>query len=361
MSAKSNHIRKSRPGPCLHWIFLALLLGPALSVVIQRDTRFPVPKSISDALMLAPDLKHYFAAEFVLRNRLAGLNHQAMATVNGGRSIGALARQGKDGWLFYFHENRNYADLGIPTANLRNSLADVLRKHEFCESLGVTYIPLVIPSKSTVYHEFLPDRMRRQMGTPGAVTEWHRYWTTKAQGLRSVDLLSPMRAAKVNAPIYFRTDSHWSEYGAYVAAEEVLGELRKTNPNLPEPYRESPVFMHQECEPGNEARMLGIENLLTESYVKIRLPEERALLLPDGSHPEVHAINLTGAKGKLMVVRCPQGEMQSVIVFNNSFGVALVPYLPRYFQESRFAWLSFSDDLIREHRPTVVVELFTHY
>lgn len=361
MPAEITHNRKSRPGRSLQWIFQALLLVPALTVIIQRDTKFPVPQSIHAALTLAPDLKHYFASEFSLRNRLAGLNHQTMHTLNGGRSIDALAQRGEDGWLFFSNIDRNHAELGIPTEQLRRTIRDIVRKNEICKSLGVVYIPLSVPSKLSVYHELLPDRMRRQMGIPGAVTEWHRYWSTKAVGIRSIDLLTPMRTAKQHAPVYFKTDSHWSEYGAYVAAEEILGELRKTNPSLPAPYRESPVFSYTKCEPGNEARMLGIESLLSESYVKLKLPESRALLLNDGTAPEIHAINLTGAIGKVMRIRCPQGEMQSAIVFNNSFGVALIPYLPRYFRESRFAWLGFSEAMVREHRPTVVVELFTHF
>ncbi len=350
-----------RPGPWLARLFLTLLLVPALTVLWHRDEEFPLPQNLNDILTLQPDLKHYFAANFALRNRLAGLNHRAMRSLNGNAGNQSLTRQGLDGWLFNFNYRRKEADFGAPPATLRHSLEEAERKHEICRQMGIIYLPLIVPSKASVYHEYLPDRVRRQMGTPGEVSEWHRYWVTKADGIRPIDLIRPMRDRRNDGPVYFKTDSHWSEFGAYIAAEEVLRELRTSMPGLPLPYREKVTFDSFPCDPGNEARILGIEKQISETYVRPVLPESRNVVTIDNQPPVVHAINLTGAQDKVLLLRCPQGELESAIVFNNSFGIALIPYLSRYFQETRFAWLNFDPDLIRTHRPTVVVELFTSY
>jgi len=343
----------------LKWAFLTVLFTPLLFVVAQRDNNFPVPKSLGEALLWPADLRFYFAAKFELRNRLAGLHSRLIRAIDGQDRSSDLVKVGKDGWLFFFMDRRNIAAFGQQdTAVNRRALEKVVHKHRFCAERGILYFPLIIPTKTAVYPEFLPDRMARQLGLDrGKVTSFHRFLKTKATGIRSIDLLTPFLRAKTNAPIYFRTDSHWTEYGAYIAAEEVLAELRKTYPALPEPYQPPPRVTYEPCEPGNEARMLGLQREMTERYVRVHLPEPTARL-EDGSPIRLHAINLTGFESRSVTTRCERAPSGSVLVFQNSFGVALIPSLARHFKRARFEWSVFNEALVEHMQPTVVVELF---
>ena len=344
----------------LRWFFLGILLAPLIVVVGQRDKSFPLPGSVGEAMLLPQDLKFYFAANFEFRNRMAGLHSRLIRAVDGHDRSSDLVKVGKDGWLYFFMDKRNIAAFGQQDTGINHrALAKMQRKHNFCSERGIIYMPLIIPTKTSVYPEYLPDRMARQLGTLHEdVTYLHRFLKTKSSGIRSVDLLKPFLAAKANAPIYFRTDSHWTEYGAYIAAEEVLGELRKTYPNLPQPYSPKPRISFSDCQPGNEARMLGLQHELTERYVELRLPVETTARHQNGSPIVMHAINLKGFESKTTVTRCESAEAKSVVVFQNSFGVALVPYLGRHFKRARFEWSAFAEGVVDSERPTVVIDLF---
>lgn len=349
------------PGSFLKWMFLLMLFTPLAVVVVQRDRNFPRPKDFGELLLLPAELKHYFAAKFELRNRLAGLHSRIIGSVDGFDRSGDLVKVGQDGWLYFFLEKRNVGAFGQQDLAVNwKATAKIERKHRFCAERDIIYLPLIVPAKTSVYAERLPPRLARQLGrNPGEVTFLHRFLQTKSTGIRSVDLLAPFLRHKTNAPVYFRTDSHWTEYGAYIAAEEILGELRQTMTNLPPPYQPAPTFSYRETEAGNEARILGLQHERTEQYVHVHLPPETLPRQTNGNPVNVHAINLTGDfQGKSFHTRCDAARIPSVLVFQNSFGVALIPYLGRHFRQAHYAWLGFSEGLIEREQPTVVVEIF---
>lgn len=358
MSTEPKH---RAPGPFLKWAFLLMLCTPLAVVLVQRDKNFPRPANLGELMLLPAELKYYFAAKFEMRNRLANVHSQIIGSVDGFDRSSDLVKVGKDGWLFFFMAKRNMAAFGQQDPSLNQKATEKMqRKTRFCEELGVIYLPLIIPTKTSVYPEFLPDRMARQIGQlhGGDVTDLHRFLQTKGTGIRSVDLLTPFLQRKTNAPIYFRTDAHWTEYGAYIAAEETLRELSRTFPDLPLPYEPSPSFSYSETEPGNEGRMLGLQKEWKEQYVHLHLPPDTMPRQANGEPVAIHAINITGFTSKTFITRCETASLPKVMVFQNSFGVALIPYLGRHFREARFEWRAFSEERIRQEKPTVVIELF---
>ncbi|MFN8461674.1 MAG: hypothetical protein U0X93_07900 [Anaerolineales bacterium] len=55
----------------------------------------------------------------------------------------------------------------------------------------------------------------------------------RANGKQQViDLRPALLAAKSERQVYYATDTHWNDYGAYIAYSAIMNELRKTNPNL---------------------------------------------------------------------------------------------------------------------------------
>lgn len=144
-------------------------------------------------------------------------------------SGGELVRVGKEGWLFLTDELRFEAG-GSGHMHARITLfGDAARA---LERQGVKLVVALVPDKARLYPNHLangryPDynRSRYQDALAGL----------RFSGVMTVDLLKPLSLAALQGDVYYRSDTHWNQTGAQVAAKEVslaiskLGlELEKT-------------------------------------------------------------------------------------------------------------------------------------
>lgn len=138
----------------------------------------------------------------------------------------SLFREGRPGvivgqsdWLYTDEEFKTYADAQAQT---QAHLALMTWVREELARRGSTLAVAVIPAKARVYPEFRGAR------EPATV---HRdlYARIQAELARSAtaraDLLGALTAAKSQRPVFLRTDTHWTPWGAQVAAQEIARSL----------------------------------------------------------------------------------------------------------------------------------------
>lgn len=170
------------------------------------------------------------------------------------RSGGDQVRVGRDGWLYFTDELRFHAD-----ANSRlTARADLLQAATSAlERDGVKLVIALVPDKARVYPQHLPaakipdyNRSRYQ-DMLGAL---------QARHVNVVDLLQPLALAAANGEAYYRSDTHWNQIGAEVAAAAIAAGVRRLNIDL-----ETTAFATEknavtnEC-PGDLIRLMGLEN-----------------------------------------------------------------------------------------------------
>ena len=86
------------------------------------------------------------------------------------------------------------------------------------------------PNKNSLYPDAMPDRYPRS-DTPG---NWRRLQVQlEAQGVAYVDLTETLTREE---PVYYRTDSHWNDYGAALAHDAILEALGETGAAAQEPF-----------------------------------------------------------------------------------------------------------------------------
>lgn len=140
-----------------------------------------------------------------------------IAAANGARyavtgAAGEQVRGGSGGWLFLAEELR-YDAAGPANLAARASLlagaAQTLKRQ------GVYLLVAVVPDKARIYGEQLPGRaypsylQTRYADTLAAM---------RARGVHVVDLLTPLTQGARGAPVYYRSDTHWNQRGAQLAA-----------------------------------------------------------------------------------------------------------------------------------------------
>ena len=93
---------------------------------------------------------------------------------------------------------------------------------------GCEMIALLIPSAMTVYPELVPEQYKQATGKTklDLVSE-----ALTAGGATVIDLRTAFSENKNDEmPLYFKLDSHWSDYGAFVAYTELFNHISKTFP-----------------------------------------------------------------------------------------------------------------------------------
>ena len=127
---------------------------------------------------------------------------------------------GTDGWL-YTDEEFRIADGA--QRELERNLALVEWVHKELARRNIALLVAVVPAKARVYPEHLgrrrPPPLHRDLYA-------HVQAALQADGIASVDLLTPLAAGKSNEPTYLRTDTHWTPYGAGLAADAIADAAR---------------------------------------------------------------------------------------------------------------------------------------
>lgn len=135
---------------------------------------------------------------------------------------------GKDGWYFF----TEFSNLEIATGKYPLSDDDLKNIYEqqrdikkYLNSIGADYLLVLSPSKPGVYPEKLPFDTASEVNivTPGEVLE--EYLNSNGFG----DVMALRKALidrkKEGRQVFFATDTHWNDSGAYAAYETIMSEL----------------------------------------------------------------------------------------------------------------------------------------
>lgn len=129
---------------------------------------------------------------------------------------------GKDGWVFLNSKNNPYMAYLFGETSLSQRVVDtwhaiLVDRKDKLSSQGIQYLHLFAPDKVTVYPEFYPASVDM---SKGHIVTFSKYFP---------DLfLNPLplfEKAKINYQLYYKTDSHWSQVGAYVCYQLICSKL----------------------------------------------------------------------------------------------------------------------------------------
>lgn len=128
---------------------------------------------------------------------------------------GEQVRVGKEGWLFLTDELRFEAGGNSHLHARVTQFGDAARA---LERQGVKLVVALVPDKARLYDHHLANgrypeynRSRYQDALAGF----------RSSGVSTVDLLKPLTLAALQEDVYYRSDTHWNQTGAQLAAKEV--------------------------------------------------------------------------------------------------------------------------------------------
>ena len=139
---------------------------------------------------------------------------------------------GKDGWLFTKgtqDDIDDYQGLANP-GNKVSRLRDVLtQRKDIVRSLGGRFLYVIAPISETIYNEFLPKRYQQVGNRRRATIAMEEM---RGTGVDMVYLADALTKAKERGRVFYKFESHWNRFGAYVGSQAAIAYLSQYGPSM---------------------------------------------------------------------------------------------------------------------------------
>lgn len=143
--------------------------------------------------------------------------------------------EGRDDWLFLESaENvdvmRLYADADyMPQHVVDQWCATLKKRRQYFAELGITYVMVVLPEACTIYPEALPAGVSLDAPAPARRVMEGLDPDTARQLIYVDDVLV---SGKAEGLTFRKTDSHWTDWGAWLTYQATMGHLAKLRPDI---------------------------------------------------------------------------------------------------------------------------------
>jgi hypothetical protein len=261
---------------------------------------------------------------------------------------------GEDGWLIFtaersmddYQNSFKFSDEQIVT--ITNRLAELQSR---LAARGATLLVVIAPNKPTIYPEIVPPEIEKLSDT----SRLERLTAHLKNNLPGVllDLRPALSEGRAVRDVYYKTDTHWNDYGMFLAYQAILQELAKSRPELA-PY---PFEMFELVEDAPELWDLAANTgsvSLREPFLKI---------FPQFEKPTLERQMEAG--GRRIYTSWAQGDaLPRLLMYHDSFGPRLFGLLGIHFSSAvsvphysgRPIW---STNWIEQQDPDVVIIEFS--
>lgn len=272
------------------------------------------------------DLNSYLCDHFPLRDFFIGMKSKAEIAV-GKREINQVFIAG-DGYLIENYKKPENTE----------QIAGIFKAFGEKEDVSQAEIRLMlVPTASYIYREKLPAfaRMESQMETARQIY--------KESGLTFIDCSEELAAHKEEQPLYYRTDHHWTTYGAYIGylaycremglepvkleeleAETVTEDFKGTIYSKVNDYTRpgEPITIYK-----NPADQLTVyyedtkettDSLYNLDYTR---QKDKYSLFLNNLHPLIEITNETASTDR------------ELVIVKDSYANSMVPFLTRHFKK----------------------------
>jgi alginate O-acetyltransferase complex protein AlgJ len=217
-------------------LYLPLLMtnNRDISIIEKRKlTKFPQVKwnhKIAIPITFPSQFEAFFNDHFGFRDHLAQLYYLYSFMLKSTSNPNVLI--GQEGWLFYVKtaDGNSLEDFRGNDSLLPEELwqwrAVLEAKYAWLKQSGVEYFFVIAPDKHSIYAEYFPARIRK-VGKYSRLDQLLEYM--KDSKVPIIDLRPPLLQAKNKELVYYKTDTHWNDFGVAVAQYTILQYFTKFN------------------------------------------------------------------------------------------------------------------------------------
>lgn len=304
-------------------VFVLLCLVPSVGMLLPKDAgtggnevlaRLPALRDKEGAFNAGylTELSDYAEDNYFLRQRLvtawSALNRNVFRT-----SIADNVLLGRDGWLYFGDTLDDYTGSNLLSeAEIASAANNLSLISAYCESQGADFLFTIAPNKNSLYPEWMPDLPKfSENRNADALRD-----ALASKNVAYCDLFETFRAQ--TETLYFAQDSHWNSKGAALAADSLNAASGRESGYF------AGDFIPQAVHKGDLYDMLSPagEELETD-------------LLYGGELAFTYDVPIRSAEN--LTIMTTGGGEGSLLMFRDSFGNLLYPYLADSFASALFS------------------------
>ena len=260
---------------------------------------------------------------------------------------------GEEGWLFYTGEKNmdDYQNV-IPFTDEELALIqinlDALSKDY--EEKGITLLIVIPPRKSSIYPEYMPE----EIWVRGSVSRLDQLisYIDKNGKTSIMDFRSILIDAKKDRDVYYKTDTHWDEYGSYIAYREITTELAKKHPEIqPHPFTDYEIIVKNVSL--DIANNIGT-NIFNEPKATLQHQAE--------AYADFQEIKAGGRR--ILFSSMSNPDLPTAVIYFDSFFFPINPLLGEHFSQATYIQNYFGGGIwklswVEKNHPDIVIIEFT--
>ena len=338
-------------------IFIIFIVGPTIiyNMIPEEDkinsenrVLKEKPNLSTDNIMMYPEeYEEYYDDNIPFKSKFVEIYSELKYRFLG-MSVVDTVIPGKDGWLFYnSRPNKDQDTLAdyqgtnkYTSEQINNITNELLKKKNFLEEQGIELHVLIVPNKSQIYYEYMPDDYYKNEGASRA-DELVKHIKENTD----INIVYPkdkFLELKDEYQLYSKLDSHWTSLGSYIAYVELMKSIDSDFE-----YKElnELEIVATDIKSGDLATMMNMDNKLNDKSYKItnNKPEITAGIIEDKG-PAMNRFQSTNMNGK------------KIMIYRDSFGKQLINHITKEFREVAMLWaVPFSEEQILDEDPDVVV------
>lgn len=256
------------------------ILAPESAEIVRKEKR-PLneapswPRSFEEFSTVPAKLDAYVADRFGLRHEMtrlyANLNRRML------RSGGPNVLVGDHDRMFYRGDDMLLQSAGIVRRDqvVHETVEFLSRMRDSLAKDGIRFVVASPPNAATIYSSDLPLWIRNH----NRITEYDMF----VAGLRNhsvnvVDLRGPLRQAGASGKTYSLHDTHWTPRGSIIGFNSIAEAAGHPGWKV---SVETSLSAPKQRHGGDLARMIGVDEDVSEDVQPLSLSDNRKVLLPD--------------------------------------------------------------------------------
>jgi hypothetical protein len=292
----------------------------------------------------------YYEDHFPFRNQLANLNNKLRLKVFKTSPLPTHLRLGKDGWLFFYIEQVRNAYRGA-TPFTDDELSRVQRileeKAAYLKNRNCDFYFVMPPLKHSVYPEYLPQSLKKF----GALNKRDQVmvYLKENSSIKLIDPLDLFMAKKDSVRLYYKTDSHWNQLGAFYAYQLIMKRIAQDHPGMEPLSLDNYDITRSKSYTGDLLALISLNDLYyREPYhltPKVR-SEQRLIVKLKNIGDEVDYIAYENAMDSL----------PRLLMLRDSYADYLKDHFSKHFSYSGFSWThTLLPERVNLDKPDIVV------
>lgn len=340
---------------------LTWILKPPAVLTLENRYSSPLPKleaTWKSILAYPRAFEAYFNDRFALRTKIISVrNLISYNCLHYSGSPDILV--GSDGWLEYRadHNLDSYLNRQLFTPEeLVRVGSEIENRRAWLAKRGIRFLFVVVPNKSTLCPS-MPTYYKRSGGTT-RLDQLLAYLASNTT-VETLDLRQTLKQAGAKAQggvpgLYWKTDTHWNDLGAFKACSALSQKLKQWFPRM---RAVADVRIEERDYCGDLARIAGLQKWLHEkSPAVVPCGIEPGWTTSAINPPATDIIRDPERCRRVLVTQVADPALPRAVILHDSFMLNMQPLLSYNFQRAVNMWTyEFPTDTIAYEKPDLVI------